>query len=213
MLGVVEIDLDRAWRGSLDVAMQDLEQATRNAVHEAGQRVIDARVVPGELAGKVLVDIRFSGDRAGALAAFERWKATVPDVAGGSVILRTLLRGADVNLEWSDDEYDKELQARERSAEPGSPRQLAAQRPDTGSRPAGSWWLTDWQEAARHPWKARLFLIAGFALLGVIFAPLTGHLALGSLAVAAGLSAAVGAAMGEYAMRAMRRPGAGDGRS
>ena len=55
-------------------------------------------------------------------------------------------------------------------------------------------------------------MVAGFALVGVILATLTGDLTPSSLAVAAALGALVGAAMGEYAMRAMRRLGAGDGR-
>ena len=58
-----------------------------------------------------------------------------------------------------------------------------------------------------------MFLTAGFALLGAIIATLTGHQTPGSLAIAAVLGAVIGVAMGEYAMRAMRRLGAGDGRS
>lgn len=214
MAGVVGVDLDQARRASLEVAMHELERATREAVGDAGQRVIGARVVPGEVGGEVLVDIRFSGDRAGALAALERWKTTVPDVAGGSVILRTSLRGPDgLNREWWDDEYDKALQARERPAEAEFARQPGAQLPDGHARRLRRSWLTDWQEAARHPWKTRLFMVAAFALLGVIVAALAGDLTPWSLAVAAALGAVVGAAIGEYAMRAMRRLGAGNGRS
>jgi hypothetical protein len=211
LAGVVAVDAGDGRHIPLELAMHEFEQATRDAVHHAGQKVIDARVVPGEFAGQMLVDIRFSGDRAGAITALERWKTTVPGIAGGSVILRTLVRGADLNLEWSDDEYDKQLQARGRSADPESARQLAAQRLDSGSHPVRPSWLTDWAEAARHPWKTRLFMFAGFGLLGVIGATLTGHLSPGSLAVAAALGGVIGAALGEYAMRAMRRLGAGAG--
>jgi hypothetical protein len=55
-------------------------------------------------------------------------------------------------------------------------------------------------------------MVAGVIVLGVIVATLPGHLALVSLAAAAAVGAVVGAAMGEYAMRAIRRLGAGAGR-
>jgi hypothetical protein len=213
LAGAVRVDPGHARRASLELAMVEIEQLTRAAVDLAGQKVIEVRVVPGELTGTVFVDIRFRGDRAGAIAALERWKTTAPAVGGGSVLLRTLLRGADLNLEWSDDGYDNELQAGGRSTQPKPARQFAARRPDSRSRPARRSWLTDWEEANRHPWRTRLFMAAGGGLVGVVVATLTGHLALESLAVAATAGAVVGAAMGEYAMRAIGRLGAGAGRS
>jgi hypothetical protein len=205
LAGVVAVDLDQARRDSLEVAMRQLEQATRDAVHDVDQTVIGARVAPGDEGGEVLLDIRFSGDRAGAIAALERWRNTVTDVAGVRGILRTLLRGPDdLNLDWCDDEYQKELQARWGSADAETTPEISAQVPDGRPRPARRAWLTDWQEAARHPRKTRLFLAASFAGLGVIFATLAGGVTARSLAVGAALGAVAGAAVGEYAMRSLR---------
>jgi hypothetical protein len=111
---------------------------------------------------------------------------------GVTGILRTVLGGSDgLNLEWWDDEYNKELEARWRAADAETPRTGRAR-------------LTDWEEAARQPRKTRLFLTASFTVLGVIFATLAGDLTPWSLAVGAALGAVTGAAIGEYAMRSLR---------
>jgi hypothetical protein len=205
LAGVVAVDLDQARRESLEVAMHQLEQATRDAVHDLDQTAISARVAPADNGGEVLVDIGFSGDRAGAIAALERWRNTVTDVAGVRGILRTWLRGPDdLNLEWCDDEYQTELEARLRSADAETTRQTSAQVPDERPGPTRRAWLTDWDEAARHPRKTRLFLAASFAVLGVISAPLAGDLTPWSLAVGAALGGVAGAAIGEYALRSLR---------
>jgi uncharacterized protein YcfJ len=69
LAGVSAVDLDEARRDSLEVVMHRVEQATRDAVHDAAQTVIGARVAPADICGEVFVDIRLSGDRAGAIAA------------------------------------------------------------------------------------------------------------------------------------------------
>jgi hypothetical protein len=193
LAGVVAVDLDQGRRDSLEVAVHQLEQATRDAVREVGQTAINARVAPADNAGEVCVDIGFSGDRAGAIAAVERWRSTVTDLAGVRGVPRTWLGGADgLNLEWCDDDYQKELEARSRSADAETTRQTSAQVPDERPRPTGRAWLADWDEAARNPWKTRLFLAAAFAVLGVISAALAGDLTPWSLAVGAALGAVAG---------------------
>ena len=37
-------------------------------------------------------------------------------------------------------------------------------------------WMTDWSEAARQPWKARLLLLVPFALIGLMVCALAGDL-------------------------------------
>jgi hypothetical protein len=205
LAGVVAVALDPARRDSLEVAMRQLEQATRDAVREVGQKAVSAQVAPADNGAEVIVDIGFSGDRAGAIAALERWRNAVTDVAGVRGILRTWLRGPDgLNLEWCDDEYHKELEARLRSAEAETTRRISARVPDERPRPTRRAWLTDWEEAARHPRKTRLFLAASFAVLGVIGATLDGDLTPSALATGATLGAVAGAAIGQYAMRSLR---------
>jgi len=208
LAGVVAVDLDQGRRDSFEVAMHQLEQATRDAVHDVGQTAITVRVAPADHAGEVVVDIRFSGDRAGAIAALERWRDTVTAIAGVRGILRTWLGGTDgLNLEWCDDEYQEELEARLGSAEGEATLQTKVQVPAGRPRPTRRAWLTDWDEAARHPRKTRWFLAGSFAVLGIISAALAGDLTPWSLAGGAALGAVAGAAVGQYALRSLRRRG------
>lgn len=205
LAGVAAVDVDQARRDSLEVAVDQIERATRDLVEGVGQTVIHARVVPGDNRQEVLVDVRFSGDREGAIAALERWRNTLTNIAGVRGILRTSLSGADgLNLEWCDDDYQKELEARSRSADAETARQTGAQVPDERPQPPGRAWLTDWEEAVHHPRKTRSFLAASFAVLGIIVAALAGDLTPWSLAVGVALGGVAGAAIGEYALRSLR---------
>jgi hypothetical protein len=112
LAGVVAIDSEVARVDSLEVALQQIEDAARNAVKEADQRLIDANVSPTDGHTAAMLDVRFSGDQNGALAAFESWKHGVVEVPAAGRVLRTLLRGKRLNLEWIDDDYQTELQAR-----------------------------------------------------------------------------------------------------
>jgi hypothetical protein len=55
-----------------DVAMSRIEDTARDAVRAAGQRLIEANLAAGVDPAEMLLDVRFSADRAGALAALER---------------------------------------------------------------------------------------------------------------------------------------------
>jgi hypothetical protein len=112
LAGVVAIRPEPARPDSLEVAMHQIEKAARHAVQAADQQLIDATVTPTDGGTAVISDTRFSGDRDGALIAFERWKDAVVQVPAVSRFLRTWLRGRDVNLEWIDDDYQAQLAVR-----------------------------------------------------------------------------------------------------
>jgi hypothetical protein len=201
LAGVVAVDPRLE---SLDVAMCQIEQAARNAVQEADQKVIGSRVDPADDGTAVTVDIRFRGGRQGAVAALEAWTNAVADLPSARRVLRTWLAGSDgLNLEWCDDEYQKELEARLETADEQTKQEMSARVPEERPRPSRRAWLTDWEEAARHPRKTLAFLAASFALFGLLIVALAGT-PWWSSAVAAVVGAVIGVAFGGYGMRAMR---------
>jgi hypothetical protein len=63
-------------------------------------------------------------------------------------------------------------------------------------------WLTDWEEARKHPWKARLFLLVGFGALGIWLVLLAGGLhSWRAAAVGAVVAAGLGVAGGEVVLQ------------
>jgi hypothetical protein len=95
----------------LDSVMRHIEDAGRNAVREAGQKL---KQVEPDLEF-MTVDVHFSGDSEGAVAALERWTDAVANLMATKRILRAWLRGSDgTDLTYWDEEYRAEL---EQSAE------------------------------------------------------------------------------------------------
>lgn len=124
MAGLIEIDRGRAQRfaaehnlvsdDALARLMQEvpieIECAGREALDDAGQTVVDARAyVDSKRPATVIGSFGFSGDRDGAVAALNGWTDAVARRSPTARMLRRYVHGADLHLEWCDDEYQKEL--------------------------------------------------------------------------------------------------------
>jgi hypothetical protein len=91
----------------LDGLMRHIEEAATNALRETGQKL---KLAEADLEFTT-VDVRFSGDHDGAVAALERWTDAVADLVATRRILRARLRGSDgTDLSYWNEEHRSELE-------------------------------------------------------------------------------------------------------
>jgi hypothetical protein len=125
MLDELGLTLERAHEEGLASLIRHVVSAAKDGVREAGQKW---RGEAGQKWRGEEVDpggewprfsIRFQGDSAGALKAYEGWANRVETLNGTKRVLRASLRGSDgTNLQYMDEDLQKEYAEIEASMSP-----------------------------------------------------------------------------------------------
>jgi hypothetical protein len=197
-----DLSTDDALPRLLDETAAAAERAGRDAVKAGKQKLLHAYAdVDRDRPATVTAGAWFVGEGERADLVFDRW---IEALAERSTVLRTFLRGQpDVFREWTDEGFQKELEEGWTEEKQEELRQRIEAGPADRDQPARSWWR-DWEQAALHPSRTRVFLGVSFAIFGCLFVAPLAH-AWWQLLLGVLIGVLVGLALAEHGMRAGRR--------